>query len=121
MPVVIDHMLHLDAEHGISDPGFQTLLRMLGDGKCWVKVSGAYRLSKKYPNYPDAKPFHEALVKTNSDQLIWGTDWPHPQVESEIMPNDGNLLDLFNAWTPNEDIRKKILVDNPERLYGFAS
>jgi len=121
MPVVIDHMLHLDAKHGIKDPGFQTLLRLLGDGKCWVKVSGAYRLSKKYPDYPDAKPFHEALVNTNPDQLVWGTDWPHPQVESAIMPNDGNLIDLFNAWTPNEDIRRKILVDNPERLYGFAS
>ena len=119
MPVVIDHMLRVDAKHGINDPGFQTLLRLLGDGKCWVKLSAAYRISSEWPDYPDARPFHEALVKTNPEQLVWGTNWPHPQMDATIMPNDGHLLDLFNAWTPNEEIRHQILAENPARLYGF--
>ncbi len=59
----------------------------------------------------------EALVKANPDQIIWGSDWPHPRLEKD-MPEDGHLLDLFNAWTP-EPLRKKILVDNPAKLYGF--
>jgi 2-pyrone-4,6-dicarboxylate lactonase len=72
------------------------------------------------PTIQDARLLHEALVATNPDQLIWGTDWPHPQVPGEKMPNDGHLLDLFNAWTPDVAIRRRILVDNPARLYGFA-
>lgn len=119
MPVVIDHMLRPEAKHGVNDRGFQTLVRLLGDGKCWVKLSGAYRISNKWPDYPDARPFHDALVKINPEQLVWGTNWPHPQVDAAIMPNDGHLLDLFNAWTPNEKIRQRILAENPARLYGF--
>ena len=118
MPVMIDHMLNIPAERGKNDPSFQSLVRLLGDGKCWVKLSGAYRLSKRFPDYPDARPFHEALVAANPDQLVWGTDWPHPQVDAAIMPNDGVLVDLFNTWTP-ETLRRRILVENPARLYGF--
>ena len=96
------------------------LLKLLGEGAVWVKLSGAYRVSKNFPNYPDALPLHEALVRTNPEHLIWGTDWPHPQVDAAIMPNDGHLLDLFNAWTPNAATRTQIRVKNPERLYGFS-
>lgn len=119
MPIVIDHMLNIDATRGAGDPCFQTLLELLGEGACWVKLSGAYRVSQRYPDYPDARPLHEALVRANPEQLIWGTDWPHPQVDAAMMPNDGHLLDLFNAWTPDAATREKILVDNPARLYGF--
>lgn len=119
MPVVIDHMLNIDAALGPDHLCFETLLRLLREGSCWVKVSGAYRVSDAYPDYPDARPLHEALIATNPEQLVWGSDWPHPQVPAEKMPNDGHLLDLFNAWTPDEEIRQQILVDNPARLYGF--
>jgi predicted TIM-barrel fold metal-dependent hydrolase len=120
LPVVIDHMGRTDARAGTGTPGFQSLVRLVGEGGCWVKMSGAHRLSTRAPDYPDARPFHEALVRANPDQLIWGTDWPHPRIEGE-MPNAGHLLDLFNEWTPDAAVRRKILVDNPARLYGFTS
>ena len=118
LPVVIDHMGNVDGKLGANQPGVQQMCRLLAEGKIWVKVSGAYRVSEQYPDYPDAKLIHEALVKANPEQIIWGTDWPHPRLERD-MPEDGHLLDLFNAWTP-EPLRKKILVDNPQKLYGFA-
>jgi predicted TIM-barrel fold metal-dependent hydrolase len=118
MPVVIDHMLSIEASQGVNNPNFQALLKLLGEGACWVKTSGAYRLSNRYPDYPDARPFHEALVRTNPEQLVWGSDWPHASMDA-AMPDDGKLMDLFNEWTPDAATREKILVRNPERLYGF--
>ncbi|HWL31078.1 MAG TPA: amidohydrolase family protein [Xanthobacteraceae bacterium] len=118
LPVVIDHMGRTDARAGTQTPGFQSLLRLLGEGGCWVKVSGAHRLNATAPDYPEARAYHEALVRANPDQLIWGSDWPHPRIEGE-MPNAGHLLDLFNEWTPDAAVRRKILCDNPARLYGF--
>ena len=115
LPVVIDHMGRTDARAGINTPGFQSLVRLLGEGGCWVKMSGAHRLSTRAPDYPDARPFHEALVAANPDQLIWGTDWPHPRIEGE-MPNAGHLLDLFNEWTPDEGVRR----ENSRRQSGAA-
>jgi 2-pyrone-4,6-dicarboxylate lactonase len=120
LPVVIDHMGRTDARAGTGTAGFQSLVRLIGEGGCWVKMSGAHRLSTRAPDYPDAKPFHEALIRANPDQLIWGTDWPHPRIEGE-MPDAGHLLDLFNEWTPDAAVRKRILVDNPARLYGFRA
>jgi 2-pyrone-4,6-dicarboxylate lactonase len=119
LPVVIDHMGRTDARAGTGTPGFRSLVRLVGEGGCWVKMSGAHRLSTRAPDYPDARPFHEALVRANPDQLIWGTDWPHPRIEGE-MPNAGHLLDLFNEWTPDAAVRRKILIDNPAKLYGFT-
>jgi predicted TIM-barrel fold metal-dependent hydrolase len=116
---VIDHMGRTDARAGIGTLGFQSLVRLVGEGGCWVKMSGAHRLSTRAPDYPDARPFHEALVSANPDQLVWGTDWPHPRIEGE-MPNAGQLLDLLNEWTPDAGTRRKILADNPARLYGFS-
>jgi predicted TIM-barrel fold metal-dependent hydrolase len=118
-PVVIDHMGRTDARAGIATPGFQSLLRLVGDGGCWVKVSGAHRLSQRAPDYPDARPFHEALVRANPERLVWGSDWPHPRIEGE-MPDAGRLFELFCAWTPDDAVRRKILVDNPARLYEFS-
>jgi predicted TIM-barrel fold metal-dependent hydrolase len=120
LPVVIDHMGRTDARAGTGTPGFQSLVRLAGEGGCWVKMSGAHRLSTRAPDYPDAQPFHEALVRANPDRLIWGSDWPHPRIEGD-MPNAGHLLDLFNDWTPDAAVRRKILVDNPARLYGFPA
>ena len=119
LPVVIDHMGRTDASIGIEAPGFQCLLRLVGAGGCWVKLSGAHRVSRLSPDYPDARAFHQALVAANPDQLVWGSDWPHPRMEGE-MPNAGHLLDLFNEWTEDDEIRRRILVDNPAKLYGFG-
>jgi predicted TIM-barrel fold metal-dependent hydrolase len=118
LPVVIDHMGRTDARAGTTTEGFQCLLRALGEGWCWVKLSGAHRLSSLAPDYPDARPFHEALVRTNPERLVWGSDWPHPRVEGE-MPDAGHLFELFQAWTPDPATQQRILVTNPARLYGF--
>jgi predicted TIM-barrel fold metal-dependent hydrolase len=118
LPVVIDHMGRTDARAGTDTPGFQSLVRLLGEGGCWVKLSGAHRVSSNAPDYPEARPFHAALVRANPDHLVWGTDWPHPRIEGE-MPDAGHLLDLFQQWTPDAAIRDRILVANPARLYGF--
>ncbi len=118
LPIVLDHMGNVDGTKGANQPGVQQMCRLLAEGRIWVKVSGSYRVSTQYPDYPDAQAIHEALVKANPEQVIWGTDWPHPRLEKD-MPEDGHLLDLFNAWTPDAELRKKILVDNPARLYGF--
>jgi predicted TIM-barrel fold metal-dependent hydrolase len=119
MPVVLDHYGEARAAKGVVEPSFQALLRLVGEGACWAKVSGAYRASTRFPDYEDAAPLHEALVAANPDRLVWGSDWPHPQVEAAVMPNDGHLLNLLLRWTPDPVARRKILVDNPARLYGF--
>jgi predicted TIM-barrel fold metal-dependent hydrolase len=120
LPVVIDHMGRTDARAGTGMPGFQSLLRAVGEGWCWSKLSGAHRLSQQAPDYPDARPFHEALVRANPDVLVWGGDWPHPRVEGE-MPDAGHLLTLFQQWTPDQATQQKILVINPAKLYGFPN
>lgn len=119
LPVVLDHFGSTRAAEGIQAPGFEILRKFLGEGRVWIKISGAYRASECYPDYEDARPLHEALVKTNPDQLLWGSDWPHPRLDRD-MPDTGHLLDLFNAWTPDAALRRKILVENPARLYGFS-
>lgn len=118
MPVIVDHMLNIPAARGVGDANFQALLRLVGDGHVHVKLSAAYRLSAQYPDYADAKPFHDALLAANSERLLWGTDWPHPSIAADAMPDDGHLLDLFHAWTPDAETRHKILVETPKRLFG---
>jgi len=118
MPVIIDHMLHIPATRGVDDANFQALVRLVGEGYVHVKVSAPYRMSEEYPDYCDARPFHDALMRANPERLMWGTDWPHPSIPMEIMPDDGHLLDVFCAWTPDERTRKHILVDTPTKLFG---
>jgi predicted TIM-barrel fold metal-dependent hydrolase len=120
LPFVIDHMGRSDASAGTNTEGFQCLLRLVGDGDCWVKLSGAHRISQRPPDYPDARAFHEALVEANPERLVWGGDWPHPRMEAE-MPDVGHLFELFHAWTPDEATRRQILVTNPARLYDFEA
>lgn len=118
--VVVDHMGRMEHHHGIDHPGFQALLRGVGEGFLWSKLSGAYRLGATPPDYAEARPFHEALVRTNPDNLVWGSDWPHPRPEGPV-PDAARLARLFLDWTPKESDRHAILVDNPARLYGFPS
>jgi predicted TIM-barrel fold metal-dependent hydrolase len=120
MPVIVDHYGMVDAGRGVNDANFQALLRLVGDGHAHVKLSAAYRNSKLYPDYPDVRPFHEALVRANPERLMWATDWPHPSIDAAVMPDDGHLMDLFCAWTPDESIRRRILVDTPARLFLTA-
>ncbi len=116
---VIDHMGWQPAGLGIDSPGFRFVLDCLDTGRCWVKLSGPMRFTAEdKPPYKDTWPFAKALIEHNPDRLLWGSDWPHPDHFDE-MPNDGDLLDLMLEWAPDEALRKKILTDNPEELFGF--
>jgi predicted TIM-barrel fold metal-dependent hydrolase len=130
VPVVFDHFGGAQAELGVEQPGFADLLELVKSDKAYVKISGAYRASRLAPDYSDAAPLARALIAANADRIIWGTDWPHPdsvtppgRKNSDVTPllqiDDGRLLNQLPMWAPDEATRKKILVDNPARLYGF--
>jgi predicted TIM-barrel fold metal-dependent hydrolase len=130
MPIVFDHFGGAQAVLGVEQPGFADLLELVKSGKAYVKISGAYRASKLGPDYPDAAPLAKALIAANADRIVWGTDWPHPDSVTppgkqitDVTPlfqiDDGRLLNQLPVWAPDAATRKKILVDNPTRLYGF--
>lgn len=130
VPIVFDHFGGADAAHGLEQPGWAELVELVKIGKAYVKISGAYRLSNKGPDYPDAVPFAKALIEANADRLVWGSDWPHPnsvtppdKKPTDLTPlyqiDDGRLFNQLAVWAPDAAVRKKILVDNPVRLYGF--
>jgi predicted TIM-barrel fold metal-dependent hydrolase len=131
VPVVFDHFGGADAALGLEQPGWSDLVELVKSGHAYVKISGAYRLSKQAPDFPDAVPFAKSLIGANADRIVWGTDWPHPnsvtppgKKPTDLTPlfqiDDGRLLNQLPVWAPDADIRKKILVDNPVRLYGFS-
>jgi predicted TIM-barrel fold metal-dependent hydrolase len=117
VPVVLDHMAMINVKRKVDDPTFQSVLRWLGEGKIWLKLS-AYRVSLEYPNYDDVAPFHARLVAANPERLLWGSDWPHVHLRVD-MPDTGHLVDVFDEWTGDEKLRHRILVENPAALYGF--
>jgi predicted TIM-barrel fold metal-dependent hydrolase len=130
VPVVFDHFGGAEASLGIEQPGFADLLDLVKSGKAYVKISGAYRASKLGPDFADAAPLAQALIGANAERIIWGTDWPHPDSVtppgkqiSDVTPlfqiDDGRLLNQLPVWAPDAATRKRILVDNPTRLYGF--
>ncbi|MET4015411.1 amidohydrolase family protein [Bradyrhizobium sp. S3.2.12] len=130
VPAVFDHFGGLEASLGLEQPGFSDLVALVKSGKAYVKISGAYRSSNLAPDYQDMVPYVRALIAANPDRIVWGTDWPHPDsspVEgrkpTDIAPfyqiEDGRLLNQLPVWAPDAEVRKKILVDNPARLYGF--
>jgi predicted TIM-barrel fold metal-dependent hydrolase len=118
IPFVIDHMGRVAASGGLSQAAFVMLLDLMRNELAWVKVSGAERVSSTLGDFADAVPFAAALVQAASDRVLWGTDWPHPNVRE--MPDDGRLVDLVALFTGDEGQRRKLLVDNPTRLYWSA-
>jgi predicted TIM-barrel fold metal-dependent hydrolase len=119
VPVVVDHMGRMEHHHGTAHPGFQALLRGIVSGKFWAKLSGTYRLGATPPDYAQARPFHDALIAANADNLVWGTDWPHPRPDGPV-PDAARLLAVFLDWTPIAKDRQAILTGNPARLYDFS-
>jgi 2-pyrone-4,6-dicarboxylate lactonase len=114
----IDHMGRVKASDGLDQRPFQALIDLMRDDeKCWVKVCGAERVSTAGPPFVDAVSFARRIVETAPDRVIWGTDWPHPNVKA--MPNDGDLVDLIPLFMPEPDLQKRVLVDNPARLFEF--
>jgi 2-pyrone-4,6-dicarboxylate lactonase len=116
VPVSFDHMSRIDARAGMNQPGFVNLLKLMEDERFWVKVSGCDRISVQDPPYADAVPYARKLVAEFPDRCVWGTDWPHPNHQPPI-PDDGMLVDIIAEIAPSEAQRRKLLVDNPIRLY----
>ena len=119
VPFVVDHMGHPSAADGVTDTNFQTLVSLVRDGG-WVKLSGAFRVTAEGPPYRDTIPLAQALFAAAPDRCVWGSDWPHVATwPPKPMPNVGDLLDVLADWVPDEEGRKRVLPDNPARLYGF--
>jgi 2-pyrone-4,6-dicarboxylate lactonase len=118
--VVFGHLGYVKTEKGMATPGFQALLRLLRDGRAWVKFTGAYRISSQVLPHADTNAFAHALTETAPDRIVWGTDWPHVMTKWMIpMPNDGAIADLLLDWIPDAALRARVLADNPAKLYGF--
>jgi predicted TIM-barrel fold metal-dependent hydrolase len=129
VPVVFDHFGGAQAALGVHQAGFADLVGLVRSGKAYVKISGAYHSSTQ-PDYADLKPLAQMLIGANPDRIVWGSDWPHPNASvragkkaTDVTPlfqvDDARLLNLLPTWAPDAAVRKKILVDNPARLYGF--
>ena len=128
--VVFDHFADAKASLGVGQAGFDTLVDLVRSGKAYVKLSAAYRVSRKSPDYLDVAPLARALVGTNPERVLWGTDWPHPDTSrvagrkaTDIAPflqiDDALLFNQLPIWAPTAELRRMILVENPARLYGF--
>jgi predicted TIM-barrel fold metal-dependent hydrolase len=129
MPVVFDHFGGAQAPLGVGQPGFDTLLNLVRNGKAYVKISAPYRSSTQPPDFPDVAPLAKALIAANPQRMLWGSDWPHPSSPvahrpvTEITPlwkvDDGAAMNQLPIWAPDAAVRKIILVENPAKLYGF--
>jgi predicted TIM-barrel fold metal-dependent hydrolase len=121
IPTIIDHYGRVEFRHGVRQEPFQVLLQLLGEKHLWAKISCAERQSALGPPaYGDALPFAHAMLAVAPDRLLWGTDWPHSQrFKLGQQCDDGDLVDLVPRLLPDEASRRKVLVENPARLFGF--
>ncbi len=117
LPVVVDHMGRVPVRDGLDQTPFRLLLELLKRPNWWVKVSGAERISETGPPFADAVPFAQRLIAAAPDRVLWGTDWPHPNVRWE--PDEADLVDLLPSFADAAALQQ-VLVDNPARLYGFS-
>lgn len=117
LPVVVDHMGHMPVELGTKHSGFQALKHLLVNHGWWTKLSGAYRISEAPAPYSNVTEWAQELIDAAPDRLVWGSDWPHVAVSP--MPDVGQLRNLLATWIPNAELRRKVLVSNPQRLYDF--
>jgi predicted TIM-barrel fold metal-dependent hydrolase len=119
--VVIDHMGRMAQPQGVHHPAFALVRRWLDEGRTWVKLSGPYLETRTgSPAYADVTRVAREYAKLAAERLVWGSDWPHP-TEATAKPDDAVLFDLLGEWAPAEGLRRRILVENPETLYGFAN
>ena len=117
--LVFDHMGHMPQPMGIDHPAFTIIRRLVDTGRTWVKLSVTYDSSKVGPpTYADVNKVGQAYVQAAPERMVWGSNWPHPNEMDK--PNDAALFDLLSDWAPSEATRHRILVENPEMLYGFT-
>ncbi|MDP4023580.1 amidohydrolase family protein [Methylobacterium sp. NEAU 140] len=120
VPVVFDHMGHLPEPAGPDHPGFRVIADLIETRGAWVKLTGAYILSKVGPpTYGDRSRLARAYVALAPERLVWGSDWPHPTSPADAKPDDAVLLDLLANWAPDPRVQARILADNPAELYRF--
>jgi len=117
--LVFDHLGIPPLPAGTDHPSHAIIRGLLDSRRAWVKLSGAYLNTKVGPPYPEATKIAQAFVRATPERLVWGSDWPHPSEANDKKPNDALLFDLLSEWAPNEATRHRILVENPEALYGF--
>ncbi|HYH22530.1 MAG TPA: amidohydrolase family protein [Azospirillum sp.] len=122
LPVVcvVDHMGHVPIARGPDDAGFRALAGLLREGRCWVKLSGSYRMSRRTAApYGDVRPYVDALLDANPDRLVWGSDWPHVGLAFPAPAPEQLRAELLD-WLPDAGLRQRILADNPARLYDWS-
>jgi predicted TIM-barrel fold metal-dependent hydrolase len=120
VPIVFDHMGHLPEPAGPDHPGFRVIADLIEKHGAWVKLTGAYILSKVGPpTYADRSRLARAYVDLAPERLVWGSDWPHPTSPANAKPDDAVLLDLLANWAPDPKLQTRILGANPAKLYGF--
>ena len=112
----VGHMGVFDAARGVKQEGFEDFLRLHARGRCWVKFTGVYRISKR-ADFADIAPLARAFVANNPERIVWGSDWPFlSHLDAVSYPR---LMQLFESWVPDAANRRRILVDNPARLFDF--
>ena len=123
VPLVLGHLGYPKSGAGAwpKHPAFADLLRLIDHGRCWIKLTGPYRITQAADvPYDDVDDAARALIAAAPERMIWGTDWPHA-MKKKRMANDGELADLLERWAPDARTRTRILVENPAELYGFAA
>ena len=118
--LVFDHLGPIDRAGDVDQPAMRLMLDLLGRGRAWVKISGAYRIDHGASPWPAATPFVDLLLREAPDRVVWGTDWPHPTPPGPL-PEAVDLLDVLWDWCADETLYRAVLVDNPAALYGFSS
>lgn len=117
--VVIDHNGKFLEPVGLDHPGFRALCNLLETGRTWVKTSGVYETSREgLPDYADVALFARELIRRFPERALWATNWPHPS-KPDTPPDDARLVDLFAGWCGSDEVMRRILVTNPETVYGF--
>jgi len=118
-PIVFDHMGHVPEPAGVSHPVVTLIRRLVDKGRTWVKLSVTYDNTRDGPpSYRDITRVAQAFVKAAPERMVWGSNWPHPN--ESVKPDDAALFDLMAQWAPDQKTRHRILVENPEALYGFT-
>jgi len=116
LPFIVDHMGRVPSAAGVDQPPLRALIELSRLENCWIKVCGSERISM--PPYRAAVPIAHALVEAAPDRVLWGTDFPHPNATHEA--DEADLVDLVPKFAPETLVQKRLLVDNPARLYGFG-
>jgi D-galactarolactone isomerase len=118
-PLVFDHFAAIPQPDGVTHPAYRTIRKLLDTGRAWLKLSAPYITSKTGPPYRDVTMLAKTLVKAAPERLVWASDWPHPAASER--PDDALMFDLLAEWAPDEAVRRRILVQNPETLYWFQA